>query len=195
MKTEKRKAAEGLLYDANEDAELLAERAVCADLLYELHQLRPSDTEKREAIFQQLFGKTKQPFTILPPFFCDYGYHIEIGKHFFANTNCVILDEAKVTFGDFVFIAPHCGFYTAGHPLDVEQRDKGLEIALPITIGNHVWIGGHVCVLPGVNIGDNTVIGAGSVVTKNIPANVLAAGNPCKVIREITEDDKYKYPQ
>ena len=107
--------------------------------------------------------------------------------------NCIILDEAKVTFGDNVFIAPNCGFYTAGHPLDVEQRNKGLEYAYPITIGNNVWIGAHVCVLPGVTIGDNTVIGAGSIVTKNIPANVLAAGNPCKVIRNITEEDKLKY--
>ena len=114
-------------------------------------------------------------------------------ENFYANMNCVILDEAKVTFGDNVFIAPSCGFYTAGHPLDVEQRNRGLEYARPIRVGNNVWIGAQVCVLPGVTIGDNTVIGAGSVVNRDIPANVIAAGNPCRVIREITEEDKTKY--
>lgn len=101
------------------------------------------------------------------------------------NVNCVILDEGKVTFGDNVFVAPNCAFYTAGHPLDVEQRNRGLEYAKPITVGNNVWIGGNTIVLPGVKIGDNCVIGAGSVVTKDIPANSLAVGNPCRVIRTI----------
>lgn len=191
--TEKEKCNKGLLYDANHDIELLAERAACAEILYEFHKLPPSQTEKRKEILNSLLGKTKGNFTIIPPFFCDYGYNIEIGENFFANTNCVILDEAKVTFGDNVFIAPHCGFYTAGHALDVEQRNMGLEIAFPITIGNNVWIGGNVCVLPGVSIGDNTVIGSGSVVTKDIPANVVAVGNPCHVIRKITKEDKNKY--
>lgn len=104
------------------------------------------------------------------PFYCDYGYNIEIGENFYSNVNCVILDGAKVTFGDNVFVAPNCGFYTAGHALDAEQRIQGLEYAYPITIGNNVWIGAQVCVLPGVTIGDNTIIGAGSVVTKSIPA-------------------------
>ena len=107
--------------------------------------------------------------------------------------NCVILDGAKVTFGDNVFVAPNCGFYTAGHALDAEQRIQGLEYAYPITIGYNVWIGAQVCVLPGVTIGDNTIIGAGSVVTKSIPANVLAVGNPCRVLRTITEADRAKY--
>ena len=109
------------------------------------------------------------------------------------NMNCVILDGAKVTFGDNVFVAPGCGFYTAGHPLDAERRNAGLEYALPIRIGNNVWIGAQVCVLPGVTIGDNSVIGAGSVVTKDIPSGVLAAGNPCRVIRPITEADAARY--
>ena len=109
------------------------------------------------------------------------------------NAGCVILDGARVTFGDNVFIAPHCGFYTAGHPLDIEQRNQGLEYAYPITVGDNVWIGAHVCVLPGVIIGEGSVIGAGSVVTKDIPPHVLAVGNPCRVIREITEEDKKKY--
>lgn len=119
------------------------------------------------------------------PFYCDYGYNIEIGENFYSNVNCVILDGAKVKFGDNVFVAPNCGFYTAGHPLDVKQRTAGLEYAKPITIGNNVWIGAQVCVMPGVTIGDNCVIGGGSVVTKDIPANSLAVGNPCRVIREI----------
>lgn len=193
METEKMKAQAGKLYDANYDAELLKEREICADITYELNRLRPSQTKERMEILRKLFGKTKGNFTIVSPFFCDYGYNIEIGENFFMNMDCVILDGAKVKFGDNVFVAPHCGFYTAGHPLDVVKRTAGLEYALPITIGNNVWIGAHVSVLPGVSIGDNTVIGAGSVVTKDIPANVLAYGNPCRVIREITENDKAEY--
>ncbi len=193
MRTEKEKAEAGLLYDANYDAELLAERAACKELCYDYNMSSPCDMEKRDGIIRRLFARTGKMFTIEPPFYCDYGYNIEIGENFFANMDCVVLDGAKVTFGDNVFIAPHCGFYTAGHPLDVEQRNKGLEYAYPISVGNNVWIGAHVCVLPGVTIGDNTVIGAGSVVTKDVPSGVLAAGNPCRVIREITEEDKNKY--
>ena len=115
-------------------------------------------------MIKALFGKTGDNFTIEPVFYCDYGYNIEIGENFYSNHNLVILDGAKVTFGDNVFIAPGCGFYTAGHPLDAERRNKGLEFAKPINVGNNVWIGGNVVVLPGVTIGDNCVIGAGSIV-------------------------------
>lgn len=193
MKTEKEKAREGILYDANNDAELLAERLAAADMTYELNRLSPSQVAEREAVIRRLLGRTGKNVSIVSPFFCDYGYNIEIGENFFMNMNCVILDGAKVTFGDNVFVAPGCGFYTAGHPLDVERRNAGLEYALPIRIGNNVWIGAQVCVLPGVTIGDNTVIGAGSVVTKDIPSGVLAAGNPCRVIRPITEADAARY--
>lgn len=193
METEKMKAQAGLLYDANYDAELLAERTACADRLYELNLLRPSQEEERKALLRKLLGKTKENFCIVSPFHCDYGYNIEVGENFFMNAGGVILDGARVTFGDNVFIAPHCGFYTAGHPLDIEQRNQGLEYAYPITVGDNVWIGAHVCVLPGVIIGEGSVIGAGSVVTKDIPPHVLAVGNPCRVIREITEEDKKKY--
>lgn len=193
MKTEKEKAREGILYDANNDAELLAERLAAADITYMLNSLKPSQVAEREALFRRLFGKTGKVFSIVSPFFCDYGYNIEIGENFFMNMNCVILDGTKVTFGDNVFVAPGCGFYTAGHPLDAERRNAGLEYALPIRIGNNVWIGAQVCVLPGVTIGDNSVIGAGSVVTKDIPSGVLAAGNPCRVIRPITEADASRY--
>lgn len=191
--TEKEKMQKGVLYDANNDRELLLERLKCKDLCHELNQLRPSDIEGQEAVIRRLLGKIKGKFTILAPFWCDYGYNIEIGENFFANHNCVILDSAKVTFGDNVFIAPDCGFYAAGHPLDVEQRNQGLEYAYPIKVGNNVWIGGGVKVMPGVTIGNNVVIGSGSVVTKDIPDNVLAAGNPCRVIRPITEEDRKKY--
>lgn len=193
MKTEKEKAREGILYDANNDAELLAERLAAADMTYELNRLRPSQVAEREAVIRRLLGRTGKNVSIVSPFYCDYGYNIETGENFFMNMNCVILDGAKVTFGDNVFVAPGCGFYTAGHPLDVERRNAGLEYALPIRIGNNVWIGAQVCVLPGVTIGDNSVIGAGSVVTKDIPSGVLAAGNPCRVIRPITEADAARY--
>jgi acetyltransferase-like isoleucine patch superfamily enzyme len=190
---EKEKSAKGLLYDANYDETLIEERQQCKDVLYAHNHLLPSKLEERQTIIRQLLGKTAKSFLIEQPFYCDYGYNIEIGENFYSNFNCTILDGAKVTFGDNVFIAPNCGFYTAGHPLDVEQRNQGLEYAYPITVGNNVWIGAQVAVMPGVTIGDNTVIGAGSVVTKDIPAGVVAAGNPCRVIREITEADSKKY--
>lgn len=193
MESEKEKAKAGKLYDANFDEELLKDRDLCKAACYEYNRLPPARKAERAAILRRLLGKTGKEFVIEQPFFCDYGYNIEIGENFFMNVNGVILDGAKVTFGDDVFIAPNCGFYTAGHPLDAGQRKQGLEYAYPITIGNGVWIGAHVCVMPGVTIGDNTVIGGGSVVTKDIPANVVAVGNPCRVIRAITEADKEKY--
>lgn len=191
--TEKEKMLAGLLYDANYDVELLKDRNAAKELCFTYNTLPPSKSDEREAIINKLFAKTGERFCIEPSFFCDYGYNIEIGENFYANHNCVILDGAKVTFGDNVFIAPQCGFYTAGHALDVEQRNAGLEYAYPITIGNNVWIGGNVTVLPGVTIGDNTVIGGGSVVTSDIPSGVIAVGNPCRVLREITDTDRDKY--
>ena len=191
--TEKEKMQRQMLYDANYDTQLLAERRAAKDMCYDFNLIRPSDTRRQTNLMKKLLGSTKGDFTIIAPFWCDYGYNISIGENFFANHNTVILDGAKVTFGDNVFIAPNCGFYTAGHPLDVLQRNQGLEYALPITVGDNVWIGAQVAVLPGVTIGNNTVIGAGSVVNRDIPSNVIAAGNPCRVIRRITEKDKDKY--
>ena len=189
MKTEKEKMLAGELYDANYNRELIAERQRCKDLCHEYNMTVPSQTEKREELMRRLLGRTGERFLIEQPFYCDYGYNIEIGEDFYANVNCVILDGAKVTFGRNVFIAPNCGFYTAGHPLDIAQRNSGLEYARPITVGNDVWIGANVAVLPGVTIGDGCVIGAGSVVTRDIPAHSLAVGNPCRVIRRIGDED------
>jgi len=183
--TEKEKVKQGLEYNPNYDKELILERNRAKDLCYQYNQIIPSNIKQRECKMRELLGKTKEKFLIEQPFYCDYGYNIEVGENFYANHNLVILDGAKVIFGDNVFIAPNCGFYTAGHPIEVEKRNQGIEYAKPITIGDNVWIGGNVVVLPGVSIGNNSVIGAGSVVTKDIPDNVIAVGNPCKVLKKI----------
>lgn len=191
--TEKEKMQAGMLYDANYNEALAEERMTCKEMCYEYNRLRPSQLEERKRLLKKILGKTGETLWIEPDFWCDYGYNIELGENFYSNHHLVILDGAKVTFGDNCFIAPNCGFYTAGHALDVEQRNAGLEVALPITVGDNVWIGGNVAVMPGVTIGNDTIIGGGSVVTKDIPAGVIAAGNPCRVIRVITEEDRNKY--
>ena len=183
--SEKEKMLLGEIYDANYDEELMNERIKAKDLCYEYNHLKPSQINERTEIMKKLLGKTKDNFLIEQLFECYYGYNIEIGENFYSNHNLVILDANKVVFGDNVFIGPNCGFYTAGHPLDAETRNKGLEYAKPIRVGNDVWFGGNVVVLPGVKIGNNVVIGAGSVVAKDIPENSVAVGNPCKVIKNI----------
>lgn len=183
--TEREKMLAGLLYDANADPQLLQERTICKDKCQQFNQLMPSQREAQNTLLRQLLGSVGEHFEILAPFWCDYGVNITIGNHFFANHNCVILDAGKVTFGENVFIGPNCGFYTAAHPLDAARRNQGLEYAQPITVGDNVWIGGGVQVMPGVTIGDNVVIGGGSVVTRDIPSGVVAAGNPCRVIRPV----------
>ncbi|WP_297063469.1 sugar O-acetyltransferase [uncultured Duncaniella sp.] len=187
MSTEKDKMLRGEIYDANYDPQLIEERMKCKIMCRKYNDLMPDRLEERKALLKMLLGHTGENFYIEQPFYCDYGYNISVGDNFYSNVNLVILDGAKVTFGDNVFIAPDCGFHTAGHPLDVERRNKGLEYARPITVGNNVWIGAGVHVLPGVTIGDNCVIGAGSVVNRDIPANSLAVGNPCRVIRSLEE--------
>ena len=167
-------------------------RESCQDLCFAYNQLLPSQRIKRTELIKKIFGKTGENILVEPVFWCDYGYNIEVGENFYANHNCVILDGAKVTFGDNVFIAPNCGFYTAAHPIDAQQRRDGLEYAAPITVGNDVWFGGNCAVLPGVTIGNNCVIGAGSVVNRDIPDNSVAVGNPCRVLRKITPEDKVR---
>ncbi len=183
--TEWEKCKNGYLYDANNDEELIKARLKCADLCFEFNNCRPSEVERQKEILHKILGKIKGEIVVTSPFYCDYGFNVTVGENFYTNHNCTILDGAKVDFGDNVFIAPNCVFSTASHPIDSELRSKGLEIAKPIKIGNNVWIGANVSVLQGVTIGENTVIGAGSVVNKDIPGNVVAVGNPCKVVREI----------
>ena len=189
--TEKEKMFAGLLYDANNDPQLIDERLQCKELCRDYNDLRPRATDARVELLHRILGQIKGDLLIEQPFYCDYGYNISVGRNFCANYKLVMLDEAPVTFGDNVFVAPNCGFYTAGHPVEAALRNKGLEYARPIVVGDNVWFGAGVSVLPGVIVGDNCVIGAGSVVTKDIPANSVAAGNPCKVIRTITELDKH----
>ena len=183
--TEKEKRARGELYDANYDKELLKEMEKTKELCYEYNNLRPTEIEKKDELIKKILGKTGKNIRIEPNFYCDYGYNIFVGDNFYMNYNCVILDGAKVEFGDNVFIGPNCGFYTAGHPIEIDLRNKGLEYAKPIKVGDNVWFGGNVVVLPGVTIGNNVTIGAGSVVTKDIPDNSIAYGNPCKKVRDI----------
>lgn len=191
--TEKEKMLKQQLYDANHDTDLKLERVKAKELCHQYNQLSPADEQGQQKILYQLLGKMGANCCITAPFWCDYGYNIELGENFYSNHNLVILDCGKVTFGDNVFVAPDCGFHTAGHPIDYERRNQGLEYAYPITVGDNVWIGAGVQVMPGVNIGSNVVIGGGSVVVKDIPSNSVAVGNPCKVIRPITEDYKKTY--
>ena len=183
---EKAKMISGTLYNPMAEP-LPTERLNAKNLCHKYNNITPEDILKRKNIICNLLKKTGQNFLIEQPFCCDYGYNIEIGENFYSNHNLVILDPSNVKFGDNVFIGPNCGFYTPEHPINAEERNKGLEYARPITVGNNVWFGGGVQVLSGVTIGDNVVIGAGSVVTKDIPSNVVAVGNPCKIIRKIPQ--------
>lgn len=182
MDTEKQKMLRGELYQAG-DAKLVQERESARKALFQLEQTFDRDT--RKALLTELLGSTGKDFLIEAQFRCDYGYNIHLGENFYANVGCTILDGAEVRFGNSVLLAPNVGIYTAGHPLNVEQRIVGIEYAYPVTIGNNVWIGADVTILPGVSIGDNSVIGAGSVVNRDIPGNVVAAGNPCRVIKGV----------
>lgn len=187
--TEKEKQQAGELYNGG-DSELTSDRINAKKLCMEYNSLPYNDFQKKERLLDRLLALRGENTWIEANFFCDYGYNIIIGDNFYSNHNCVILDCAEVVFGDNVFIGPNCGFYTAGHPLDYETRNSGLEYAKPIKIGSNVWIGGNVCVMPGVTIGDNVVIGGGSVVVHDIPSGFVAVGNPCKPIRPIDEKEK-----
>ena len=173
------------------DKEVQKEMAASQKIVQKLNFADRSDAEAIAAIVKELLGKSEQAW-ITPPFYCDYGFHIEVGKNFYANYNCTIVDVAKVKIGDNCLLAPNVAIYTAGHPIYPATRNSGFEYGKEVTIGDNVWIGGNSVICPGVHIGDNVVIGAGSVVTKDIPDWVIAAGNPCRVIRKITEDDRKK---
>ena len=160
------------------------------DKCFRYNRLSPNNRSAQQKILKKLLGKMGKESYITPPFWCDYGYNITVGDYFYANHGLIITDGARVSFGDNVFIAPNCCLTTAEHAIDPEMRKAGVEIVKPITIGNNVWIGANCTVLAGVEIGDNSVIGAGSVVTKSIPKNVVAVGVPCKILREITNEDK-----
>ncbi|MBE8712178.1 sugar O-acetyltransferase [Sphingobacterium hungaricum] len=192
MDSQKEKMLNGEAYQAM-GRELFDERQHAKAELFTYNNLHPSKIKQRNQILKNLFGKTGKMIFVEPPFRCDYGYNIEVGENFYSNYNLTILDCAKVSIGDNVMIAPNVSIFTAGHPIHFEPRNAGWEYAISITIGNNVWIGGNVVINPGITIGDNSVIGAGSVVTKDIPANVVAVGNPCKVIKEIKEEDKEFY--
>ena len=185
---EKEKMLNGLLYYADKDELLKNERLQCKKLCHEYNQLSPENIKERENLLKQILASTQEHFLVEQPFVCDYGYNIEIGENFYSNHNLTILDCNKVKFGDNVFIGPNCSFYCAMHPLDIKTRNEGLEYSKPITVGNNVWFGGNVVVLAGVTIGDGVVVGAGSVVTKDVPNNVVIAGNPAKIIKEIVQN-------
>ena len=186
--TEKEKMMAGQWYDANFDEDLRLERARVKDLCFELNNTRPSDVKLRAELLSKILPHVEvSSVEILSPFVVDYGYNIRIGAGSFFNHDVYLMDCAPITFGSHCFIGPSCGFYTALHPLDAERRNAGLEMAKAITIGDNVWFGGAVRVMPGVKIGAGSVIGAGSIVTKDIPSAVIAFGNPCRVIRPVLD--------
>ena len=173
------------------DREVILEMSECKKLLQELNFMDRSDYSGIAQVVKKLLGRSEGAF-INPPFYCDYGSHIEVGRGFFANYNCTIIDVARVTFGDNCMLGPNVAIYTAGHPIYASVRNSSYEYGKAVQVGDNVWLGGNTVVCPGVKIGSNTVIGAGSVVTREIPCWCVAAGNPCRVIRKITEDDKRK---
>ncbi|MCG7381367.1 sugar O-acetyltransferase [Paenibacillus sp. ACRRY] len=192
--SEKEKMLAGLPYKAM-GAELLGERQHAKELLFEFNGLRPSAIEERNALIKKLLGKTGANFFIEPPFRCDYGYNITIGENFYSNYNFTVLDCAKITIGDNVLLGPNVSIFAVNHAIHPKLRVAEYEQAHPVTIGNNVWIGGGVIINMGVTIGDNTIIGSGSVVTKDVPANVIAAGNPCRVLRPVADKDLDQYKE
>lgn len=187
--TEMERMLAGRLYIAQGE-EIASAFLRCRRLTDAFNRAAYDDFEGRNAILRELFGALGEGASIAPPFRCDYGTNIFIGDRFMANYDCIMLDVCRITIGDDVFFGPRVGLYTAAHPLDAAVRAEGLEYGRPIAIGNGVWLGGNVVVNPGVTVGDGAVVGSGSVVTRDIPPNVVAAGNPCRVLREITEDDR-----
>jgi acetyltransferase-like isoleucine patch superfamily enzyme len=189
---QKERMLAGLSYKAWLDG-LREERMENKLKIHKYNQLCPDEEEKIEELIRSILGKAGKGVHIEAPFHCDYGSNIEAGDYFYANYNCTILDVGKVIIGDNVMFAPNVSIYTAGHPIHPDSRNSGYEYGIPVTIGNNVWIGGNVVINPGVTIGNDVVIGAGSVVTKDIPDRVVALGNPCRVVRQIVEEDRKYY--
>lgn len=181
-----------LPYKAWEDG-LEEERKESRKRVHRYNNLPPEAEKEKDVLIREIFGKTGENIFVEAPFRCDYGTHIEAGNNFYANFNCVILDVAKVVIGENVMFAPNVAVYTAGHPVHPDSRNSGYEYGIGVTIGDNVWVGGNSVINPGVHIGNNVVIGSGSVVTKDIPDNAIAVGNPCRVIRYITEEDRKYY--
>lgn len=190
--TEKEKMLQGKLYDAG-DKELKKEYLEAIRLVRLFNLTEQSEKDQRQILLKQLLGSMGDNVTIMPPFRCDYGKNIYIGNHFFANYDCIILDVCKITIGDNVMFGPRVCLYPATHPIDAEVRASGLEYGKEIHIGNDVWVGGNTVINGGVTIGDRVIIGSGSIVTRDIPSDVIAAGNPCRVLRKITEKDKREW--
>lgn len=190
--TEWEKAKAGIFYDARHE-EIDRERKFSQKLNFDYNALRPCQEKERQEMVRKYFKRTGESFRIEQPFYCDFWNRVSIGENFFSNYHFVVLAGNEIEIGDNVIFAPDCGLYAAGHPFDVKARRSGIEYARPICIGNDVWVGGGVKIIGGVTIGDGAVIAAGSIVIGDISANVLAGGNPCRVIREISEDDDRKY--
>jgi len=188
MKTEKEKMIAGEMYDPL-DQQLADDRLQTRLLIKALNDTREDEVEERKRVLKQLLPAAGAHLWLQPPFYCDYGYNIEAGEKVFFNFNCIVLDVAPVTIGGRTMFGPNVQIYTATHPIDHKERASGLEYAKPISIGEDVWVGGSAVICPGVTIGNRSVIGAGSVVTKDIPADVFAAGNPCKVIKPLMPQD------
>lgn len=190
---ERRRMMEGKLYLPTGE-ELLADQAVCLERLYEYNHTRPSQNEEREALLKEMFAEIGEGVYLEPPFHANWaGHHVHMGKNVYANSNLTLVDDGEIYIGDYTMIGPNVTIATAGHPVLPELRQEAYQFNIPVHIGKNVWIGAGVIILPGVTVGDNTVIGAGSVVTKDIPSDVVAVGNPCRVLRPIGEKDRIYY--
>lgn len=190
---ERRRMMEGKLYLPTGE-ELLADQAVCLERLYEYNHTRPSQNEEREALLKEMFAEIGEGVYLEPPFHANWaGHHVHMGKNVYANFNLTLVDDGEIYIGDYTMIGPNVTIATAGHPVLPELRQEAYQFNIPVHIGKNVWIGAGVIILPGVTVGDNTVIGAGSIVTKDIPSDVVAVGNPCRVLRPIGEKDRIYY--
>lgn len=191
--TQKERMQKGMIYNPG-DEEIMAEQFPYLDMLSEFNALPSSAVKEREALMKKMFASCGEDCYIQPPFYANWsGHHIHMGSSVYANFNFTVVDDGDVYIGNHVMFGPNVTIATAGHPVEPSMREKALQFNLPVHIGNNVWVGANVVILPGVTIGDNTVIGAGSVVTKDIPANVVAVGSPCRVLREIGEKDREYY--